>query len=94
MPASKPLPPDDPRHGTVNGYGNHGCRCEDCREAHRLNHARYMEKVRKTGQLAGNETRHGTSYRYDVGCRCDECREAHNEKSRRTKARLREEGRL
>lgn len=24
---------DDPRHGTVNGYGNYGCRCEPCKAA-------------------------------------------------------------
>lgn len=24
---------DDPRHGTANGYKNHGCRCSRCREA-------------------------------------------------------------
>lgn len=28
------LQPDDPRHGTVNGYGNHACRCDRCRTAH------------------------------------------------------------
>jgi hypothetical protein len=31
--------PDDPRHGTDNAYTNLRCRCERCREAHRL-HAR------------------------------------------------------
>lgn len=25
--------PDDPRHGTTGGYGNHKCRCDRCREA-------------------------------------------------------------
>lgn len=25
--------PQDPRHGTRNGYGNCGCRCERCTEA-------------------------------------------------------------
>ena len=24
------LPPGDPRHGTLNGYANWGCRCEAC----------------------------------------------------------------
>lgn len=24
------LAPDDPRHGTLNGYTNYGCRCEPC----------------------------------------------------------------
>ena len=23
----------DPRHNTVNGYKNHGCRCEGCKAA-------------------------------------------------------------
>lgn len=27
------LAPDDPRHGTLNGYNNCGCRCDDCRQA-------------------------------------------------------------
>jgi hypothetical protein len=27
------LEPDDPRHGTLNGYTNLGCRCEKCRAA-------------------------------------------------------------
>lgn len=27
------LAPDDPRHGTRNGYGNLGCRCDRCRAA-------------------------------------------------------------
>lgn len=25
--------PDDPRHGSVNGYTNHHCRCDECRFA-------------------------------------------------------------
>jgi hypothetical protein len=25
--------PDDPRHGTPNGYSNHACRCDRCRHA-------------------------------------------------------------
>lgn len=24
------LPPDDERHGTLNGYSHYGCRCEPC----------------------------------------------------------------
>lgn len=27
------LTPDDPRHGTSNGYGNWGCRCHPCTDA-------------------------------------------------------------
>lgn len=29
----KPLYPDDPKHGTNNGYINYGCRCERCVKA-------------------------------------------------------------
>jgi len=39
---SRELLPDDPRHGTVNGYRNLYCRCDRCREAHREAHAAYM----------------------------------------------------
>jgi hypothetical protein len=34
--------PDDPRHSTVNGNSNHGCRCDRCKEANRLSHAEYI----------------------------------------------------
>lgn len=27
------LEANDARHGTINGYGNHGCRCDACRAA-------------------------------------------------------------
>jgi hypothetical protein len=32
----------DPRHGTTNGYGNLGCRCDPCTEAWRVRHLTYM----------------------------------------------------
>lgn len=35
------LTPGDPRHGTLNGYGNLGCRCNDCR---RVNSKRSAER--------------------------------------------------
>ena len=31
--AAVPLADDDPRHGTIGGYNNHGCRCDRCRAA-------------------------------------------------------------
>jgi len=33
----------DPRHGTINGYTNHACRCELCRAAHTEQHFQYMQ---------------------------------------------------
>ena len=91
--SSRTLPPGDPRHGTINGYGNLYCRCDRCKEANRLNHNEYIQKARASGHLANGDVTHGSSYRYDVGCRCDLCREAHNEKSRQTKQRIRERNR-
>lgn len=85
-PPRKPLPPDDPRHGTPNGYGNLGCRCDSCRRANAENHAQYMAKVRAEGRTLGE---HGTDLAYDTGCRCEDCREAHNAKSRAFKAKRR-----
>lgn len=84
------LAPEDPRHGTTNAYGNLGCRCAPCTEAHRRHHRGYMQRVRRDGALLDAGAPHGTAYKYDVGCRCGGCKDAHNAKSRATKARLRE----
>lgn len=81
--------PSDPRHGTGNGYGNHGCRCGACRAAHRKIHQEYMARCRDEGRVIG---RHGSTVAYDTGCRCDECRETHNKKSREYKRRRRAGG--
>jgi hypothetical protein len=34
--------PNDPRHGTSNGYSNLGCRCPDCTQAWREYHYKWM----------------------------------------------------
>jgi hypothetical protein len=78
---------DDPRHGTPNGYGNLGCRCDACRAAHAINHAAYMKRKRESGEIVGS---HGSSVAYDSGCRCDVCRLAHNARSVEKKRRIRE----
>jgi len=66
---------DDHRHGTPNGYGNHGCRCERCKQAHSA-HAR--EKRRRG--LPPGDARHGTRNGYgNYGCRCDACTAANRE---------------
>ncbi|GAA1326459.1 hypothetical protein GCM10020360_22520 [Nonlabens tegetincola] len=84
------LPEDDPRHGTPNGYGNHKCRCAECRAAHAAAHAAYIKRKREAGEVLGN---HGSSLAYETGCRCSTCRLAHNarsiEKGRRYRAKKR-----
>jgi hypothetical protein len=36
--------PDDPRHGSTNGYGNLGCKCERCTKAWAERHLKYMHE--------------------------------------------------
>lgn len=38
------LDPDDPRHGTANGYHNLGCRCRPCQLAWNETHLAYMRR--------------------------------------------------
>jgi len=87
------LAPDDPRHGTNNGYVNHGCRCEPCHEANKAyqrsrNHLKNEWRWR-TGRskpleehLAEIEAAHGTESRYQR-CDCPECRQAAADARRR-----------
>lgn len=45
--ANKPgLAPNDPRHGTANGYSNRGCHCQPCRDAWAAHHKAYMDRRR------------------------------------------------
>lgn len=34
----------DARHGTLNGYSNLRCRCEDCKRANNVNHTDYLNR--------------------------------------------------
>jgi hypothetical protein len=45
MPVKNPIKPGDgdPRHGTLNGYTNHACRCDLCTTANTEAHREYME---------------------------------------------------
>lgn len=66
----------DPRHGTVNGYGNLDCRCPACTDAWR---ADYAERRRLPRTLAPDDDRHGTPNGYGYWhCRCRRCTDAHN----------------
>lgn len=99
------LTPDDPRHGTYNGYNNFRCRCEPCRNAAkewRISYGMndyYREWTHRTGRakpraehLAEIEPPHGTESRYSNKkwrCRCDECRAAATAAKRARRARSR-----
>lgn len=73
-PGYRELAPDDPRHGTTNGYGNLGCRCERCQEAHAAEVQRAKER-RAASPIP--EHVHGTANGYgNYRCRCDACTEA------------------
>jgi hypothetical protein len=43
--------PDDPRHGTANGYVNHGCRCQPCRDANAAAMREYRARLRDAEAL-------------------------------------------
>lgn len=66
-------------HGTSGGYGNHKCRCDDCREAHRVacsdrKENRLAERVDVNGVMIHPRATHGTANGYrNYGCRCDPC---------------------
>jgi hypothetical protein len=80
------LEPGDPRHGTVNGYDNHRCRCDDCKAAWaRISADR---RRRRAYVIRSDDERHGTNSFYcNHGCRCPACTEA----AASTQRRLREQ---
>lgn len=58
------LAPDDPRHGTVNGYINLRCRCAPCREAgSAYQRERQGWKKWRAKNLARGLTSRGTPYK-------------------------------
>lgn len=72
--------PEDPRHGSVNAYTNHGCRCDRCKGAN----ARLQRRLRvRRADLEPPESVHGTEGGYsNWRCRCLECGAAHNAAAR------------
>ena len=74
-------------HGTHGGYTNHRCRCDDCREAHRVGHAASVARMRQ--RLASGEAQpvHGTPGAYcNWGCRCIPCTQAQAQAKARWRA--------
>ena len=74
--------PDDPRHGTNNGYMNLRCRCDACKAAGRQANLEQKQKRLARG-LPDGDRRHGTCNGYtNWGCRCGACRSAWRDYSR------------
>jgi hypothetical protein len=67
--------PDDPRHGTLNGYINLECRCTACRAANAAYQRRLVARRREAAGGAhpvGKPTSASTYNNYS--CRCAGCR--------------------
>lgn len=63
-------------HGTRQGYDEHRCRCDPCKEAKRI-YRRNVDSAFRRGPLRTDDPRHGTPGGYQYWrCRCDLCREA------------------
>lgn len=66
------LDPEDPRHGTENGYSNLKCRCNRCKDAWSASVQR--ERLKREARVVPDHV-HGTENGYsNYRCRCDECR--------------------
>jgi hypothetical protein len=77
--------PDDPRHGTENGYSNLKCKCEPCKQAWREAVAE-DRKTRATKPVPDHV--HGTENGYrNYGCKCDKCKTEWSRVSNRRRKR-------
>jgi hypothetical protein len=76
--------------GTVNGYSNHKCRCNACREAWADYFIRVRDERAARGSLRadGTEPPHGDDNTYgNYRCRCTPCRTAHAAATKARRAR-------
>lgn len=64
---------DDPRHGTMNGYGNYQCRCDKCRAANAAMNKAARE--RRSKNIPDNIHGKASTY-YNYKCRCEACTNA------------------
>jgi hypothetical protein len=99
----RPIP-----HGTVNGYNNYGCRCDECRTAavaYQLEKRRgvcrecggtvsnrFVTNICRSCYDLSREALHGTESRY-ARCHCGLCRAA-AARARKRQRRQNEEARL
>lgn len=61
------------QHGTIHGYQNKQCRCNECKEAQRV------YKAACTGNKPKEPRRCGSYAMYKSGCRCDDCKRANKD---------------
>ncbi len=73
MPRAEP----DPQlwHGTLGGYTNHHCKCDECVAAHRAYCAN--ARAERVASTPWDEIPHGTANGYNnYRCRCEPCKGA------------------
>lgn len=89
MPKRKPgRPRIDHGHGDYRTYGK-GCRCADCREAHRVRCAK-QRAARAKNPAAADRAGHGKASTYkNYKCRCTACSKANTARVVAYKARRR-----
>lgn len=76
-------------HGSPFTYTNYRCRCEACREAHRLYTA--QARLLRAERGVPDPAMHGKASTYtNWSCRCDACKAAWAESGRRYRAAERE----
>jgi hypothetical protein len=63
-------------HGTVDGYTNHRCRCEGCREAIRV------DRQKRRSRSIPDHVKHGAYTYNNWGCYCQVCREGARDRQR------------
>ncbi len=59
--------PEDPRHGSINGYDNLACRCDRCTESKRVTHLAYMHTHPEQGKRQADRIRSVRKARVDAG---------------------------
>lgn len=67
--------PNDPRHGTMDGFGE-GCRCRRCEAAERVDRYRRSQQPSLDLNASPEDPRHGTVQGRREGCRCPRCEAA------------------
>lgn len=77
--------PADERHGTLNAYVNHHCRCQACTEANSA--AQVEARLRRASKVIPAHV-HGSANGYiNYKCRCPDCTAGYAESVRERRAR-------